>query len=410
MNSIRQTYVYERASMISSNPVWIKDHMKGSKFCYHNQCKGSCPFAHSLSEYRPAQCLYQEFCNNRNCPNCHPNETVDSYMRRMRVIIPDYILRPKQVESKPTEVIVIDGVTYDKRVDEEKHVGMSEREKVSFEAKKISENPSLLRKHFAKSKFCNKPNCHGKCTYAHDQSDYAPPKCLNGKFCFLEYCDLYHPNETVESYMLRVGVSFPSSFDIEDTNIRTVMCTFMTEDEPCSKLNCSFAHSIDELKPKQCKRKECGGDCNYYHVGMSKEVYLDHSGISKKTKPFMFREAFLNKISPELISKKQHQTQMDEIERIRDIAHEEELNNNMANLSIKEFKTIGKSLRRVLYQLLGEVGGEQEKMEKLNVLNPTELLRFEDEEDEEEEEEEEDIQIIINPMPKEIKICHYLNP
>lgn len=240
----RAKAVFERASLISSNPQLMSKHIEKSKFCRYSPCKNDkCNFAHNMQEFKPPHCLYEEFCPNKNCQMFHPSENVNEYMKRVNIIPP-------------------------------------------------------VQKTLERTKFCRHNPCtNEKCTFAHTIEEYNPPPCVYKNFCKNVKCTLFHiGRETLEEYMKKYNITPtpPKSPEKEKKTICTKMCSNMSCTIPCTKKDCGFAHSIKELVPINCVSTNCkNSECIYYHNGQDIVDYAKKMGTVLQD--FMFRDVSSNK-------------------------------------------------------------------------------------------------------------------
>jgi hypothetical protein len=221
--------VMENARFLRTNRVAMNTHLRKSKVCYKPVCmkKSECGFAHSIEDYNPPVCIYQEFCNTQGCAMFHPHrQTVNEFMKQSNIVF---------VNSSPD----------DRRVKE-----------VIDHATFLKENKDAMSKHLHKSKVCTNLLCSNKeeCDFAHSLDDFKPAVCLYQEFCENKECAMFHPHrQTVEEYIASRNITFKTSighqyqFKPYVAGAFTKMCSLMTNDTPCPREWCTFAHSIYEL-------------------------------------------------------------------------------------------------------------------------------------------------------------------
>ena len=82
---------------ILGNVAKLAFHLERTKFCSNmirsGYCtRSNCRFAHTLEEYTPPQCVFQNECDHPMCKFLHPDETMDSYKKRIKFEPPVNIL------------------------------------------------------------------------------------------------------------------------------------------------------------------------------------------------------------------------------------------------------------------------------------------------------------------------------
>jgi hypothetical protein len=275
----RMNEVFEKARVISNNPALLSKHMEKSKFCRYAPCKnGSCQFAHSMEEFKPPRCLYEEFCNTKNCQMFHPSETIQEYMKRVHIIPP---------ASKTLE----------------------------------------------RTKFCRHNPCNNdKCTFAHTIEEYNPPQCVYKQSCRNKNCTLFHKGrETVEEFMKKYNIAPapPKSPEKEKNTTKTKMCYMMKNDIPCTNKGCTFAHSVYELNPIPCViGVNCKNtDCVYYHP---EQDIVEYAKKICTIEPFMLNDASSNQ-------KDMMELQKEIIKKIKEQFEEEDLERDIHQLSLNDY-------------------------------------------------------------------------
>lgn len=99
----------------------------------------------------------------------------------------------------------VDGVNYN-TFQKKKHKFQKRTEAFS-----ILSNKDKIKTSLYKTKMCNKPNCNRiNCNYAHSHSELKIRKCFFGNECMYKHsknkmCMFIHPDETIESYKLRIS-------------------------------------------------------------------------------------------------------------------------------------------------------------------------------------------------------------
>lgn len=96
---------------ISSNPK--SNQFAYSKFCQafvtEGECTQSgCTYAHSLSQFNPVRCNFNERCRNlhnrmnphRECGFIHPQESKEQFMHRVKMVIPENIKMAEVLEQQ----------------------------------------------------------------------------------------------------------------------------------------------------------------------------------------------------------------------------------------------------------------------------------------------------------------------
>lgn len=164
------------------------------------------------------------------------------------------------------------------------------------------------------------------CTFAHSLEEFQPPICKFGSTCrFLKLskdsdpknvCKFKHSSETLKKWIKRAGIDLKlpetsemshrpceskpaSSPDEEPENMYSKPCQYVTDTDKggvCYREGCTFAHSIDQLKPRQCQHgEECklfngrvdpvtkkvlNTKCSYSHPKESFSDWLDRTGFA----------------------------------------------------------------------------------------------------------------------------------
>jgi hypothetical protein len=79
----RRDEVMANAQLLKNDKNAMSEHLRKSKVCTNVLCKKNddCGFAHSIDDYKPPVCIYQEFCESESCMMFHPHhQTIDEYM------------------------------------------------------------------------------------------------------------------------------------------------------------------------------------------------------------------------------------------------------------------------------------------------------------------------------------------
>lgn len=126
-----------------------------------------------------------------------------------------------------------------------------------------------------RTKVCkNGENCTFKgCTFAHSLDEFNPKECFTGDYCEDMKCQYFHPTlESKREFLERTGQPMPKEKEEkkeEDipkhitnyrTNYRTRGCKYV---EYCANSDCTYAHSLEELQPRECGCEDV--NCYRYH-------------------------------------------------------------------------------------------------------------------------------------------------
>lgn len=136
-----------------------------TKACQNRNCnRPNCDFAHSLEEFRIVKCTNEKRypkCTTPNCTFFHKSESRASYLKRMKINLPEVrIYIPER--SQPCKFVLE-----------------------------------------------NKPCCNFDCTFAHTEDELSPNKCAFGNECNNDECKFKHPNETRKEYYDRINFVMP---------------------------------------------------------------------------------------------------------------------------------------------------------------------------------------------------------
>lgn len=245
----RQSYILSVATQMMGNPDMMRKHLYKSQVCQVTDCPyEGCDNAHFIEEYRPAVCLFLEFCQNSNCKMYHPHlgSPFDyaNYIGIARVL-----MTRDQWELK------------------------KQRDMVHVNARKFMSDKERLHQHLFKTRPCfygsdckNKEKCSG----AHTMEEYKLPICLFMNFCEEEKCQNFHPHkddkekfmekvrqvlvkkeelyekeEKIASLKNRNPLAIPNKVNNQKTNTR--FCNFVKENLLCTRTDCKFAHSLEDL-------------------------------------------------------------------------------------------------------------------------------------------------------------------
>lgn len=269
-----------------------------------NNTEGNMNCTLALSSYGGTldRCPYMLRCRNFYCKLFHPDESIENYQKRVM------------------------------------------KNMIYSEAQKIIKNPTLLKQYFEKSKFCKyKDSCKlgRSCTYAHSLEEYKPPQCFYREYCTTKNCILFHPWDTIPSY-LHGQIDRPKDETVDQfvrrknreplpedqlcnhgererseqqkvdhqpkieraygsTTIlprpktfaetlltpepKTEFCNNLNDGQACTVPSCPYAHTLWELKPKRCpNQRDCA--CLLYHQGEDRLDYFVRSGIAKLVRPY----------------------------------------------------------------------------------------------------------------------------
>jgi hypothetical protein len=263
----RQSYIIAYANQIMANPEMMRKHLDKSKVCQTMDCPNDgCQDAHFIEEYKAPVCLFLEFCKNPNCKMYHPH--LGSPHEYVRYIGMDNVLMTRENwELK------------------------KQRNMIHTNARQFMTDKKLLSQHLHKTRACH----HGsfcknkdKCPGAHSIEEYRFPICLFMNFCEEEKCQNFHPhqddkNKFVKNFqqiLKKNEEKNKTHYDIQDikniqyiqyiqdnaslciNNTRnplaipnkvnnqkrnTRFCSFVKENSSCSRTDCKFAHSLEDL-------------------------------------------------------------------------------------------------------------------------------------------------------------------
>ena len=249
-NISRQSYILSIATQMMGNPDMMRKHFYKSQVCQVADCiYDGCDNAHFIEEYRPAVCIFLEFCQNSNCNMYHPH-LGSPYEYTNYIGISNILMTRDQWELK------------------------KQRNMIHVNARKFMSDKELLRQHLFKTRPCfygsdckNKEKCAG----AHSIEEYKLPICLFMNFCEEEKCQHFHHRDDKEKFFenfrqsLKVSSSaslyekeektvslknrnlfaIPNKVNNQKTNTR--FCNFVKENSLCTRTDCKFAHSLEDL-------------------------------------------------------------------------------------------------------------------------------------------------------------------
>lgn len=173
-------------------------------------CKSDCPRSHNIYELEQIDCFNGINCKNINCPYIHPNEiniTKQQYFDRMYNYISPYV-------NLYTTIC------------------------------RYSEIGCKIT----------------KCTKAHSIDELILSNCD----CFRSDCPFYHEkrdkNITKQQYFTRMK----SWVKILKNSNKKLLCRYINIG--CQRINCPYAHNIDELNMHKCIFKNCNSEtCIFLH-------------------------------------------------------------------------------------------------------------------------------------------------
>jgi hypothetical protein len=260
----RQSYILASANQILSNPEMMRKHLYKSQVCKEVDCPyDGCDNAHFIEEYKPPICLYLEFCNTPNCPMYHPHFG-SPYDYAKYIGIDRVLMTRENWELK------------------------KQRNMIHTNARRFMADKKLLSQHLHKTRACFYGSfCKNKeCTGAHSVEEYRVPICLFMNFCEEEKCPNFHPHrddknkfteefqqilkkneeknkphydiqdiQNIQNIQDKVGslcintnrnpLAIPNKVNNQKRNTR--FCSFVKENSSCSRTDCKFAHSLEEL-------------------------------------------------------------------------------------------------------------------------------------------------------------------
>ena len=388
--SLTHSTIIFNANKIMSDQDLLQRHMWKSKPCHFgSDCTREleeCAGAHFLEELRISPCLFLHICRKENCSMYHPNMgTAADYFAYMGF---DKILPTQKVWQQRR--FVIQG------------------------AKITLSNPELLRKHLFKSRPCfNGDKCKNKeeCVGAHFLDEYRLPICLYLEFCQEKKCNAFHPHsgKTKEQFMEENNIVLPirpasviptpahslsvhinplvganSKAEPPKTIIHekknTVLCSFVKENSKCKKVDCGFAHSVEDLVlPFQVDQG----------ISVEKKREIVERLIKKTVPDFFLRPSYMNSVHM-MESKRQ-------IDMIDDMRREEMVDEIGDLLTDEDEKNIAEFLDEQEQERAMEEFAEEAELIELQIDtfypsdNEQELeLKYDVEEEEEEDDDHED--------------------
>jgi hypothetical protein len=97
----RRDEVMAHALLLKSDRAAMNEHLRKSKPCTNSLCiKSECGFAHSIEEFRPPVCIYQEFCEASACTMYHPHrQTIDQYIALYNISFAQPVIEPAAAAS-----------------------------------------------------------------------------------------------------------------------------------------------------------------------------------------------------------------------------------------------------------------------------------------------------------------------
>ena len=111
-------------------------------------------------------------------------------------------------------------------------------------------------------------------------------------------CMYFHPNESENMFTLRHGVKNVDSMDRTKVNVEKYKFTRMCDKEACEDTECTYAHSIDELKVFPCK---FGDEC---HFISKKDCCYENNKDDSKTCFFVHPEETMKNYEERVITKR----------------------------------------------------------------------------------------------------------
>ena len=184
-------------------------------------CDDNCKKAHTIDELEFSECFQGSKCINTNCPFIHPNDkiiTKQEYFER----IYNYIL---PYESNYTSICRYSDIG-------------------------------------CKIEFCRK---------AHNINELIISHCN----CIRKDCPFFHKYRdddiTKEEYFERMK----NWVKIIKKSNKTMLCRYINIG--CQRINCPYAHNIDELNIHQCIFKNCKNNCVFLHTyeNINKQEYFN---------------------------------------------------------------------------------------------------------------------------------------
>jgi len=136
--------------------------------------------------------------------------------------------------------------------------------------------------------------CHERCNFAHSISELRKRKCRH-KTCYKkDVCKFWHEDDNLENWCDRNGyndikdlestVSKTISIKKPQTRRNTKLCNTVTNGETNCRVECTYAHSLDELVilncafGKHCDKKDI---CKFKHEGETRSEYFKRNNLHR---------------------------------------------------------------------------------------------------------------------------------
>ena len=230
---------------------------KRSKLCNILLEKGSCyravcNFAHSLEEFNPVKCVFSSSCNYINtCPYIHPNETIEQCASKQGFKIVKKVEQPK-VEKKAE--VKVSNVTWNVKTPIEMIEKVEKVEEKMIEKVEKVEEKIIEKVEKVEEKMIEK---------------------VEENFEVVSYKkDKKQPIQPIQPIQ-----------DIQPTHTSHIVCRNISMYGFCkyAETTCMFAHSVQELLPKDCShgsRCRYSNNCHFLHPNETVQMYVHRRNIT----------------------------------------------------------------------------------------------------------------------------------